>query len=135
MIDLVSTKTTDVQAARCAQLLAAVISQAIKDAAIKPFADEKKNRRNSRHAYRAMKFLFEKRGPFDAYAYLIGINPDAIRAALLGNARLNQSSASKALFSEQDRRIIKLRHYWYKQNPNPLRASDLNYLEREYEKT
>lgn len=129
MIDLVSTRTTDVQTARCAQLLAAVISQAIKDAAIKPSDEERKHRRNSRHAYRAIKFLFEKKGIFDAYAYMIGMSGDSIRAALLSNVTLQKQS----LFTEEERRIIKVRHLWYLGNPNPLKASDLNYLEREYD--
>ena len=126
-VNFVSTNEVDVQTARCANLLAAVIAQAIRDAAIKPSDDERKHRRNSRHAYRAIKFLFKKNAIFDLYASLIGLNGDSIRAALLGNSDLGKQS----LFTEQQRRIIKVRHIWHTANPNPLKPTDLNYLERE----
>lgn len=130
MIDLVSTRDNiDIQSKRCAQLLAAVIGQAIKDAAAKPGDEERKKRRNSRHAYKAIKFLFEKHGVFDVYAHLIGMSGQDIRKALLSRRPLNPKQ--KAIFSNDERRIIQIRYLWYKADQSPLKPSDLNY--REYE--
>lgn len=134
MIDLISTRDgVDVQSRRCAQLLAAVIAQAIKDAAHRPTKEERKNRRNTRHAYRSIKFLFEKNGPFEAYSQLIGLTAESIREALLSRRRLNTMPGWKSLFSDQERRIIQMRHYWYMRDNQPLKASDLTYRENEDE--
>lgn len=134
MIDLISTRDgVDAQSKRCAHLLAAVIAQAIKDAARRPTKDERKSRRNTRHAYRSIKFLFEPNGPFEAYANLIGLTAESIREALLSRRHLNPMPGWKSLFSEQERRIIQLRHHWYMIDNQPLKASDLTYRESEDE--
>lgn len=117
MIDFVSTREgMDVQSARCARLLAAVIAQAIKDAAHPPNDTERKARGNSGHAYRAIKFLFESDGPMDVYANLIGTSGDEIRRALLSDERLLPHSSFKA----EDRRTIKTRHIWSLTNSKPV---------------
>lgn len=134
MIDLISTRDgVDAQSRRCAQLLAAVIAQAIKDAAHRPTKEERRNRRNTRHAYRSIKFLFEKNGPFEVYSHLIGMTAESIREALLSRRRLNTMPGWKSLFSDQERRIIQMRHYWYMRDNQPLKASDLTYRENEDE--
>lgn len=122
MIDFVSTRDKiDVDTVRCARLLAAIIAQAIRDAAIKPTKDEKKFRRNHKHAYLSMTFLFEPHGAFDVYAGLIGVDAESIRSALLSRRRLSNSSHVKHLFNDQDRRIIQMRHAWYMRDKTPLK--------------
>ena len=119
-MDLVSTRDgTDVQSARCARLLASVIAQAIKDAAVTPFGEEKKRRRNAGNSFRAIQFLFEPQGVFDVYASLIGSSGDDIRRALLNRHRLHPGH--RTLFSDRDRRVIQLRYHWYRNDKNPLR--------------
>lgn len=122
MIDFVSTRDKiDVETVRCARLLAAIIAQAIRDAARKPTKDEKKFRRSHKHAYLSMTFLFEPHGAFDVYAGLIGLDAESVRVALLSRRRLSSSSHVKHLFNEQDRRIIQMRHAWFIRDKTPLK--------------
>lgn len=134
MLDLVSTReNTDVQSKRCAQLLAAVIGQAIKDAAMIPLQSERKHKQNRRLPHAAIKFLFEPDGVFEIYAQLIGMTAEEIRTALLSKIPLNPKQ--KNIFSEEERRIIQVRYIWHKGNPVPL-DKKLNvafYEDEEYE--
>lgn len=128
MIDFVSTREgMDVQSARCARLLAAVIAHAIRDAAQKPNDSEKQARGNSGHAYRAIRFLFEPGTAFEVYAQLIGTSAEEIRRNLLGNDRLLPHSSFKA----EDRRNIKIRYNWYINNPDFVQEEQ----EDDYEQT
>lgn len=108
MIDLVSTSTADAQTARCARLLAAVISNAIMDAGQSFTHHERKQRRMQTTARHAIQWIFTPGTAFEAYANLIGLNPSHIREALLGNAPLKPGD--KALWSEQSRRNLQIRY-------------------------
>lgn len=129
MIDFVSTRTTvDHQTQACARLLAAVISQAVQDAAI-PFGnfnikgrifDENKLKKNINSTARAaIQWLFFPGSTFPAYASLIGLNAKSIREHLLEH----RYEESKLITTEQ-RRIIRIRLEYERANPGPLLESD-----------
>ena len=108
MIDLVSTSTADAQTARCARLLAAVISHAIMDAGQSFTQHERKQRRMQKTARQAIEWIFTPGTPFEAYANLIGLNHKHIREALLGTAPLRPTD--KLLWSDQSRRNLQIRY-------------------------
>jgi len=113
VIDFVSTREgTEPQTAACAQLLSAVIAQAIRDACIKPTEKEQKAKRNiDTEASDAIRFLFGKNSVFQAYAQLIGADAEQIRNALLNRAE-DTISATKKQFGDQERRILRARVEW-----------------------
>lgn len=83
MIDLTSTSVGDPQAQRCARLLAAVIVGAINDATKKPGREELRLGVSlDADANAAIRWIYERYGPFEVYSEMIGINPDRLREAL-----------------------------------------------------
>lgn len=89
MLDLVSTRTTDPHTRGCAQLLAAIIAQAIRDASMEPTPNEVRAYANQNmQARQALRFLFSTRSLFPLYAELIGSSAETIRAGLLGYKKL-----------------------------------------------
>lgn len=114
MIDLVSTKAgVDSQTRACAHLLACVVAQAIRDAAERPSRAENSCEFNLKtNASVAVRWLFEDNTPFVAYTRLIGLEPQAVRDALLSDRQLHKAKAMQSTFSDQDRRIIQLRYRW-----------------------
>lgn len=111
MIDLVSTNTDDVQTQRCAHLLASVISHAIMDAGSPMSDNEKRKHQALGEALTALKWIFDKKTPFEAYAQLIGLNPDAVRDALLSRVMLRRTG-DPAMFSDTTRRNLQARYRW-----------------------
>jgi hypothetical protein len=110
-VDFLSTReTTSIETRRCANLVLAIIVQAIRDAAEKPTKDELQLRKNNSLARSAVEFLFKSGSNFEAYAVLIGLNAQSIREALLSDVALG--SSTEKLFSEQMRRVIKMRQRW-----------------------
>lgn len=110
-VDFLATReTTSIETRRCANLVLAIIVQAIRDAAEMPTKEELRHRKNNSLARSAVEFLFKKGSNFEAYAVLIGLNAQSIREALLSDVQL--SSATEKLFSEQMRRVIKQRQRW-----------------------
>lgn len=113
MIDLVSTRNVDEQTRASARLLAAVISQAVLDAAT-PFGTiapqgkliyESKIRKNLNPVARsAIRWLFFPDSTFKLYAHLIGLDAESIRRNLL-----DQRYADSRLLTTTQRRIIALR--------------------------
>lgn len=124
MIDLVSTRNVDNQTRACARLLAAVISQAVMDAA-SPFKtvkikDEMKRETAAEKnldpiARSAIRWLFFPDSTFPAYASLIGLNAQSIRENLLDH----KYEDSNLLTTEQ-RRIIRVRLRFEKKNGDPF---------------
>lgn len=105
-IDFLSTREgVDVQSQRCAQLISAVIAQAIKDLTLKPMAQERKNRMNiDPNAIRSVRFFKSK--TFLDYAALIGMD---------GNEFMNRAvrgSISARQMSETDVRAMRARLRW-----------------------
>lgn len=122
MFDLVSTRdNVDSQTARCAQLLAAVVADAVRQAAQKPNKREQQLERNldsevsNYHPGTSVWFLFDNESPFSLYAQYIGLSAPALRDALLSDRPLVERRANNtpAPFTSIDRRTIKLRHRWY----------------------
>ena len=69
----------------------------------------------------------------EVYAKLIGLDPQAVRDVLLSNRKLHQSKYIQNIFSDQDRRIIKLRHTWLinqLESPDKFQAALDLYKER-----
>ena len=135
MIDLISTRPgTESQAQACARLLAAVIAKGISDAATKPIRFEKSCGFNiNRHANQSIRWIFKPYTTFEVYAKLIGLDPQAVRDVLLSNRKLHQSKYIQNIFSDQDRRIIKLRHTWLinqLESPDKFQAALDLYKER-----
>lgn len=116
MLDLVSTRGVDPHTRGCAQLLAAVIADAIKSACHPPSEREKKLKRNfnttEADADASIRFLFDPDSIFPTYAGFIGLDADALRAALLG--RREAGPNSEELFSAEDRRVISHRLRWHR---------------------
>lgn len=112
-MDFYSTRPdVDPQAAACANLLTAVITQAIKDASAEMSKNEKRLQRNlNSNARQALRFLFGSKSVFPLYAELIGISADAIRAALLKKSE-GLPTAKKPLYTESERRIFHARVRW-----------------------
>jgi hypothetical protein len=76
MIDFVSTHPdADPQTIACARLLAAVIAQAVDDASNRQATALEQDT--------AVGWLFDKTSTFEQYAGLIGVDPSALRMALL----------------------------------------------------
>lgn len=117
MLDLVSTRGVDPETRGCAQLLAAVIADAVKSACSPPSDREKKLGRNIDTAEAdpdaSMRFLFEARSPFSLYASYIGLNAQALRSALLGNRQAGPTS--EKLFTGMDSRIFRQRYRWWRE--------------------
>jgi len=89
VIDFVSTRDGACPQTRaCAKLLAKVISQAVEDAS-EPLTDSEVDQGLNRNyrASTALRFLFDRGQPFEAYARLIGSDAMAMRLALLRNPR------------------------------------------------
>lgn len=116
MLDLVSTRGVDPETRGCAQLLAAVIADACKNACSPPSDREKKLRRNIDTADSdpdaSMRFLFERGSPFALYASFIGLEAESLRIALLGN-RLAGPNTDR-VFTEADRRAFRVRYQWFR---------------------
>ena len=105
-IDFLSTRNgVDVQSQRCAQLIAAVIAQAVKDLTHKPTAQERKNRMNiDPNAIRSVRFFKSK--AFLDYAALIGMDgSEFMNHAVRGNISARQ-------ISEADVRAMRARLRW-----------------------
>jgi hypothetical protein len=105
-IDFLSTRTgVDVQSQRCAQLVSAVIAQAVKDLMQKPTAQERKNRMNiDPSAIRSVRFF--KGATFLYYASLIGMDGvEFMNCALRGKI-------SAKHISEADVRAMRARLRW-----------------------
>jgi len=105
-IDFLSTRNgVDAQSQRCAQLIAAVIAQAVKDLTQKPSAQERKNRMNiDPNAIRSVRFFKSK--TFLDYAALIGMD---------GSEFMNHAargSISARQISEADVRAMRARLRW-----------------------
>jgi hypothetical protein len=122
VFDLVSTRDdVDPQTARCAQLLAAVIADAVRQAAQKPTGREQQLERNldseisNYHPATSLWFLFDEESPLKIYAQHIGLSAKDLREALLSDRQLTEHAIKghPAPFSSFDRRTIKLRHRWY----------------------
>ena len=120
MFDLIATNPgVDPQARAAARLLAAVIAQAIKDAATKPIRFEKSCKFNINPlADQSIRWLFEPGTVFEGYCRLIGLEPQAVRDALLSDRKLHQARAMQSIFSDQDRRIISVRYLWLQNQLN-----------------
>lgn len=114
MIDFVSTRTTDPQTRACAQLLAAVIAQAVTDAAEPLSVRENQHARNENwHARSAVEWLFGPDPVFSLYADLIGSSAATLREALL---RPDTSAfAPRFGLKSQQRRAIRVRVLWARQ--------------------
>lgn len=140
MIDLLSTRNNvDDQTRACARLLAAVIAQAVQDAATpfsvfkgkddKPIYESKVKRNLNREARLAIRWLFFPDSLFPGYASLIGLNAQAIRDNLLSH----RYETSKMLTTEQ-RRIITMRLQFERMDTQPVEESyDADGLEQEPE--
>lgn len=120
MIDLMRTRDNmDPYTAGCAQLLAAVIADAIKCASTEPRQEEKAFKTNmnwqSCDAARSIWFLFDDNSPFDVYATFIGMDAAAVREALLDP---NKRYKPQSDFSWTQAEIIRLRFQWYRQLKN-----------------
>jgi hypothetical protein len=105
-IDFLSTRNgVDVQSQRCAQLIAAVIAQAVKDLTHKPTAQERKARMNiDPNAIRSVRFFKSK--TFLDYAALIGMDgSEFMNHAVRGNISAKQ-------ISEADVRAMRARLRW-----------------------
>lgn len=105
-IDFLSTRNgVDAQSQRCAQLIAAVIAQAVKDLTRKLSAQERKSRINiDPSAIRSVRFF--KSAIFLDYASLIGMNGKAfINHAIYG-------CISERQISEADVRSMRARLRW-----------------------
>jgi hypothetical protein len=105
-IDFLSTRNgVDVQSQRCAQLVAAVIAQAVKDLTQRPTAQERKNRMNiDPNAIRSVRFF--KSALFLHYASLIGMDgKEFLDRAIRGKISAKQ-------MSEADVRAMRARWRW-----------------------
>jgi hypothetical protein len=105
-IDFVSSRSgVDAQSQRCAQLIAAVIAQAVKDLTLKPTPQERKNRINiDPNAIRSVRFF--KSAVFLDYAALIGmVGEEFIKHAVRGDI-------SARHMSEVDVRAMRARLRW-----------------------
>ena len=105
-IDFLSTRSgVDVQSQRCAQLIAAVIAQAIKDLTHKPTAQERKNRMNiDPNAIRSVRFFKSK--TFLDYAALIGMDGSEFMSHAI------RGSISAKQIAEADVRAMRARLRW-----------------------
>lgn len=120
MIDLMRTyPNVDSHTSGCAQLLAAVIADAIKCASTPPSKEELEYKtsvnRQSCDAARSIWFLFDDKSLFTLYAKLIGMDAEAIRDALLSTSKTYKH---KGEFTWAQSRIIRLRYAWYIQLKN-----------------
>lgn len=105
-IDFVSSRNgVDAQSQRCAQLIAAVIAQAVKDLTLKPTPQERKNRINiDPNAIRSVRFF--KSATFLDYAALIGMDGgEFMKHAVRGDI-------SARHISEVDVRAMRARLRW-----------------------
>ena len=105
-IDFVSSRNgVDAQSQRCAQLVAAVIAQAVKDLTAKPTPQERKNRINiDPNASRSVRFF--KSATFLDYAALIGMDGEEfMKHAVRGDI-------SARHISEADIRAMRARLRW-----------------------
>lgn len=113
MLDLTSTRaTTDHQSAAYCRLLAAIVVQAVRDAA-KPLTSEEKNQRMNIYseAIDAIRWLFGKDTNFEPYSKLIGFDAGGFRKALL--APTADAVEESKYFTQTQRRIIRIRHAYY----------------------
>ncbi len=110
MIDFTSTRSgVSPATAAASRLLAAVLAQAIEDAA-RPFSKQEKvlHMNLQRDVLEALEFLFvDPEGVFAGYASLIGTSADSIRTALM--RRGDGSVLRPSSFNEMDRRTLQIR--------------------------
>lgn len=107
MIDLLSTRPgASPQDKACAQLLAAVIAEAITDASEPLSAEERLQGRNLlARSCQALRYLFDPAGnPFSAHARLIGSGAATLRRRMLLPAEDNRS------FPDHRRRNLRARY-------------------------
>lgn len=117
MIDFVSTRAgIDPQTKGAAQLVAAIIAEAVRCACIPPSKAEVKTRHNiNEDAHHAIVYLFGPGTLFAEHADHIGVPADRMRAALLdSNIKLKEG----AEFTDFDRRTLQLRRRWWLADPN-----------------
>lgn len=117
MIDFISSRTDiDDQTAACARLLAAVIAQAIRDACERPSSQEKHLELNRQvDALQSIDFLFNDASRFPRYAELLGVSHESIRSALL--------EPKGGGIDDAQRRIVKIRLQWYRQEMAAKKAA------------
>ena len=116
-IDFVSSRNgVDAQSQRCAQLIAAVVAQALKDLTLKPTPQERKNRINiDSNAIRSVRFFKSK--IFLDYAALIGMDGgEFMKHAVRGDI-------SARHISEVDVRAMRARLRWRCVPDVPLHAT------------
>lgn len=107
MIDFISTHPgATPQTKACANLLAAVIAEAVRDASEPLSSEERKGEVNRNVAARqALRFLFDRTTVFSAYARLIGLTADSIRRGLM----LPAQGTDLGYFNDTRRRTLQTR--------------------------
>jgi hypothetical protein len=130
MLDLVSTREDiDPQTAANAKLLAAIIADAVRQASQKPSKQEQAARRNldhdNYHPGLSIWFLFNDESVFKTYAQLIGLEAQAFRDAFLSDRTLKERTVKgqPAPFTSMERRVIKQRYAWYREEQVALRKA------------
>lgn len=114
MFDFVSTRAeTPIESRREAQMLASFVALRLRDAASPSSVAERREEKNlNPEAITAIRYFFETDTAFDRHIELIGGSADTFRAALLGKHPL----PVKGLFTDAQRRVIQLRHHWWRTN-------------------
>ena len=113
MIEFTSTNTNiDTQTARCAHLLAAVLSRALLDLMDRPTKEETRKRQNTNGpALSSLRFFFGEDAPrFRAYSKLIGLNPDVFLVRL---REANFYTVDQHRFSAVQIRAMRMRISWF----------------------
>jgi len=113
MIDFLSTRSNcDTETAACARLIAAIIAQAIRDASSQITKHEKKTKQNAKgDAKEAIHFIFGRNGFFEIYSKIIGIDPQAIRDALLNKITdIPIHNGPQRIFTDMNRLNIQRRY-------------------------
>lgn len=116
MIDFTSTaQGIDDQSKRCAQFVAAIIAQAIRDLSMRPTATERRQRLNLlTDAYESAKFFCDEDSPFKHYAFMVGMDPQAFLHNLEKRSFTTEREKKYSPISYRDARIMRVRLGWYR---------------------
>lgn len=104
----------------CTRLLAAVISQAIRDACLPPIdrntklqAEEFEGKRQTEVAIDAIEFLFGQNKTFHLYMSLLDMYADHFRSKLIDAMESNRPGYFNMTISEEQRRAFRWNHLQY----------------------
>ena len=107
-------------------MFTAVVTRAISEASFRPRKWERRERRNSIEALSAIHWIFKSGSGFEVYCKLAGIDPEILRATLLGKAGIQRTGNRDVFYSTINARSLR----WRKRVYDRYQRAEAEELER-----